>query len=684
MKSFVTMMPPNRPSKILSRISAANRRLPTYLSSLDDDWRQNATERGGGGGQGGGGPRSVRSRPTVSGIATSVSRARGNNAIVVKVLSYGAGARSARNVLAYQAKEERACDQDGREISDIAVAVKEWSTEFSDRQGSKDVLLLTYELGSTGNVHAALDALTARGVAHDGDMDRTLAYSLPTGATDHGRLHVAVILASERKSRAAKGEGRRLPATLEIVHAIDGRITADLRDKGVEVSYRYPSSTASGGRGLTATLHRMSRDGADVHMSTKTQLTPMEGKAGKYERGETRRWIVATDTRSRTREGAKIARLRETRQPRDFMHLLLSGPADVDRGDFIKAGASFLRSEFGNHRYAYAVHNRHDLKAHPHIHVLVSMKDSFGRSMDPNIRDFTEWRHHFAQHLKERGIHLEPQKRNARAGPPPIKRWEWELFQRLGAAAPPSVQDKVLAKIRGRPTAPAIGAARERFITQKANLERIIKMLEEIGKDRQAPSTARELSQDLAAGLAKEFGRLQAAVERGRDPSKEEGKDHMLRNSPITAEQAVRAGQRIANAAAKVADKITDATERQAFEDGMTIVHKLVGLQLDARRVSKEKLRAGGQTTMSTSTTAGRDRLDENDTPARTSNNRAIDAARIEQAQDAQDHRRDELKDRKQSADREHDKEREQPSQVKGPTTIKMRPPRTNDRDRNR
>jgi hypothetical protein len=586
-------------------------------------------------------------------------------------------------VLLYQAKEERARDQDGREISDISAAVEQWSTEFSDRKGSKDVLLLTYELGNADNVHAALDALTARGIAHDGDVNRTLAYSLSAGITDHDRLQVAVILASERKSRADKGEGSRLPATLETIHAIDARITADLRDEGVEVSHRYPSSTASGGRGLTAMLHRMSRDGTDVRISTKTRLTPVEGKAGKYERGDIRSWITAPDTTSRTREGAIVAKLMETRQPRDFMHLLLSGPADVDREEFIAAGASFLRSEFGNHRYAYAVHNRHNRKAHPHIHVLVSMRDSFGRGMDPNIRDFTEWRHHLAQHLKERGIHLEPQKRNARAAPPPIKRWEWELFRRLGAAAPASVQDKVLAKIQDRPTAPTVDAARERFRAQKSNLERIIKMLEEIGKDRKAPSTARELSQDLAVGLTKEFRRLQTAVDKGRDPSQEEGKDHMLRTSPITAEQAGRASQRIINAAAKVADKIPDPSERRAFEDGMAVVHKLVGLQLDARRVSKEKLRSG-QTTMSTSSTAGRDRLDETDIPARTSNNRAVDAARIEQAQDAQDHRRDELKETNQRRVREDDKERDLHGEVKGPTTIKVRPPRANDRDRSR
>ncbi|MGO7718754.1 hypothetical protein ACC706_36045, partial [Rhizobium johnstonii] len=81
------------------------------------------------------------------------SRAAGNNAVVVKVLSYGAGASSDRNVIAYQSKEEKARDQDGREVTDLSAAVRSWEREFGNRKGSQEILRLTYELEKANREH---------------------------------------------------------------------------------------------------------------------------------------------------------------------------------------------------------------------------------------------------------------------------------------------------------------------------------------------------------------------------------------------------------------------------------------------------------------------------------------------------------------------------------------------------
>ncbi|NEJ83766.1 hypothetical protein GR268_45770, partial [Rhizobium leguminosarum] len=83
------------------------RRLPSYFDLIEDELRR----RGGGGG-GAKKPPSFTNTglPATKhpGASSAFSRAAGNNAVVVKVLSYGAGASSARNVLAYQSKEEKA------------------------------------------------------------------------------------------------------------------------------------------------------------------------------------------------------------------------------------------------------------------------------------------------------------------------------------------------------------------------------------------------------------------------------------------------------------------------------------------------------------------------------------------------------------------------------------------------
>ena len=98
----------NEVSRNPSKSRPEGRRLPGYLDLIEDDLRR----RGGGGGGGSGKrpPAGQSKRPSIKhpGAASAISRAAGNNAVVVKVLSYGAGAVSARNVLAYQSKEEKA------------------------------------------------------------------------------------------------------------------------------------------------------------------------------------------------------------------------------------------------------------------------------------------------------------------------------------------------------------------------------------------------------------------------------------------------------------------------------------------------------------------------------------------------------------------------------------------------
>ena len=273
------------PSRLLSRIEAANRALPTYFEGIEDKYRGRG---GGGGGSSGGSKRRLASPALPSqraahsfGVATAFSRANGNNAVVIKVLSYGAGASSARNVLTYQAKEERAIDQDGREIADIEKAIEEWSREFEGREGSKDVLVLSYELKDTDRdrVARALDRAASEGFHDQDDTERSYAFSTRTGVNDQTRLTLAIVMAHEKQNRVDKGKVSRLNPTLDTIHEIDRRIDSFLRDKGLEPVSRYQAKTASGRKGLSATLHAMTRGGAAVTISTKTRIKDREDSA---------------------------------------------------------------------------------------------------------------------------------------------------------------------------------------------------------------------------------------------------------------------------------------------------------------------------------------------------------------------------------------------------------------------
>ncbi|MGO4562145.1 hypothetical protein [Rhizobiales bacterium 3FA27D7] len=669
--------------------SRSKRRLPFYHELIEDDHRGG----GGGGGNGGGGRSphsrrpysSARSRPGLDAASTALSRATGHNAVVVKVLSYGAGAGSARNVLEYQAKEERAIDQDGREVVSIKDALAQWERDFTTREGSKDVLLLTYELpnASRETVATALDNLARDGIVQDGDTDRTYAYSIGPGVKDQMRLQLAIVLAHEKSDRADRTTDGHIPPSIESVREIDRRVDARLAGQGIAPISRYPAKFASGPKGFNATLHAMQRQDNAVTLSTHAHLVERGNKTPIYKRTSERRSITTTDHKELTREGRTVGVLLQSRQPRDFMHLLLSGPANVDRDKFIEAAGDFLGTQFHGHRYAFAVHNRHEMAKHPHVHAIVSLKGPAKTRLNPNIRDFTEWRERFADKARDRGLAIDHQKRLDRAGPPPVKRWEWEMFRRMGAYTPPNVMTKVMNKIRDTPTAPTMQAGVDRFNTSKKALSRVIDMLDTIGKDRAQPSTARELSKDLTIGLRREYRRLEDAVSHGELPSHDKGETHMLRNTPITPNQAKTAMDAIASSAAAVAKAIANPTERAIFESATRVIDKVVRLQLDSR-VAKGKERHDDRTSNATSTKsgAGRDVVLEKGEIDRTSSNRSADVSRIAQANqgraivgDSQERGRDRAKER--------DQERQQERQI--PSRVVLTPPKDRDRgDRSR
>lgn len=670
----------NEVSRNPSKSRPEGRRLPGYLDLIEDDLRR----RGGGGGGGSGKrpPAGQSKRPSIKhpGAASAISRAAGNNAVVVKVLSYGAGAVSARNVLAYQSKEEKAQDQDGREVSDLNEAVRSWERDFRNRKGSSDVLRLTYELEKTDRegVARALASLAAEGFHEAGDTSRTYAFSVSDGVNGQTRVHFALVIAHEKKDRSDRSTGNRIPGELDVAHVIDARLDQAFRKEGLTPISRYPAEFSSGPKGLTATLHAMQRRGAEVTLSTTTHVEERPGRSGRYLHGAERREITTADHKQLTAEGKIVGALMQTRQPRDFMHLLLSGPANVDREKLIDAGRDFLREQFSGHRYAYAVHNRNDLDKHPHMHVIVALRNSTGKMLNPNIRDFTEWRLRFADKARERGILIDRQKRLERAGPPPVKRWEWEMFRRMGAMAPSNVVDKVLAKVRDTPTAPRLRDAQKRLHQSRRSVGLVLKMLDGIAKDRSAPSTARELSQDLSIGLQREYRRLETAVRAGRDPTNEKGEEHMLRSTPISASQAKAAKETLANTAVNLATKIANPSDRLIFEQATKIIGKVVGLQLNSRvaknrdrgEVGKDK---NSLDSLATKSAAGRDHVAERDVINKSSNNRTFDQTRI--ARSNAEHDRPE-------ADRDSDKTQQRTREAQ--KSVKLRPPQEKDRDRSR
>lgn len=257
------------------------------------------------------------------------------------------------------------------------------------------------------------------------------------------------------------------------------------------------------------------------------------------------------------------------------------------------------------------------------------------------------------------------------------------MFRRMGAYTPPNVMTRVMNKIRDTPTAPTLQAGIDRFNTSKDALSRVIDMLDTIGKDRSQPSTARELTKDLTIGLRREYRRLEDAVTHGEPPSHGKGEIHMLRNTPITPNQAKTAMDAIATSAAAVAKAITNPAERAIFESATLVIDKVVKLQLDSRIAKgKERNNDKGSSATSTKSAAGRDAVLEKGEIDRTSTNRSADVSRIAQANQG----RAAVDDRNERG-RDRGKEREQEKQTERqiPSRVVLTPPKDRDRgDRSR
>ncbi|UIY31835.1 hypothetical protein LZK73_33675 (plasmid) [Neorhizobium galegae] len=313
--------------------------------------------------------------------------------------------------------------------------------------------------------------------------------------------------------------------------------------------------------------------------------------------------------------------------------------------------------------------------------MIVALRNASGKMLNPNIRDFTEWRVRFADKARERGIPIERQKRIERAGPPPVKRWEWEMFRRMGATAPSNIVEKVMSKVRDTPTAPKREEARTRLEQSRRSVGHVIRMLEGIAKDRSAPSTARELSHDLSIGLRREYGRLETAVREGRDPTREKGEDHMLRSTPITAAQAKAAKETLANTAITVAAKIANSSDRLIFEQATKIIGKVVGLQLDSRVTkSRDRTDAGknkrSSDSLETKSATGRDHVAEQGAINKSSNNRSLDTSRIGRSNAEHDAPETDRSNRERPKPQQRDRDILR--------SIKLRPPQGKDRDRSR
>lgn len=430
-------------------------------------------DRHGAGGGGGGGGRFAparRERKRLADGATRISGlAGGGQKAVVKVVSFASGGARVGALASYVTKEREGGvateDQDGLALDGAAVAEKleRWRQGYSERQPSKDVATVRFEI--TGRPE--LDAATVQaGIGRSFEGHR---FALRVERAGEGGFEVAAVVAAAADP-AVTVAGAKAQPRFKFDKSFEASLAAGISGElGAEVQAQVLGT----GHGREGVVHRLSRlvAGAAAHDEQVRELsTVVDVRA-------------AADT---WRKGLG------SRQARDAMHFVVSAKAGTDPDAFKSTARELLASEFAGHEYLFAVHND---RGHLHAHAVILVKGEDGQRIRPDISTFAAWRSRYAEIAESYGIRMVATRRSDTASAPAFSQGEAALTDR--GVAPDHIRRKVAAKRTDAIHVPVREEGRARAVQAHQNW----KALETTSETPQARSAACEQLTRLATAV---------------------------------------------------------------------------------------------------------------------------------------------------------------------------------------
>ncbi len=371
--------------------------------------------------------------------------ARGSQPAVVKVASFGGGARLAAMITyvarngAVDVETERGDRLRGRD--QLSAVGGSWDHLLNNRAESRDIGLFRV-------------AVKADGRGGDDRFER--ARPIVRQALGDRAFAVAV-------TQRADGSGFDIDGVTVLRSKTGERLSADAKASAI-VQQRLMAGPAADG---SATFRFTGfGNGTDYGSSRLRALV------------ETHRGDVQ-DEQGRpigdARQAGDLVQLEwrdqlHSRKPRDVMHLILSARAGTDRTAFEAAARDFLGAQFAGHRYVFAVHDMSSdpkppeaggKRPHLHVHAIVALRSEGGDRIETSIPTFRQWRLTMAEKARGHGIAMEMTDRRDRASPAAYSRNQVRPVNRLGrtehAATSAAAQRRYDAKRDDRPSLPESG-----------------------------------------------------------------------------------------------------------------------------------------------------------------------------------------------------------------------------------
>lgn len=346
--------------------------------------------RGVGGGQGG----SARGGTGAAGRSMRTrfaALARGSQPAVVKLASYGGGARAAA-MMSYTSRDgdlavenergERVLGKDA-----LAEQRADWEHLFDNRVASRDL----------GVFHVTIDGASLRE-----DVDRGEQVREVLGAGFRHRRYVYAVQERESGELQVSGVlvlrdpgGERLTGDRKAAEIIEQRYGDSNVGQNVEARFRFHGH-GNGVEWGTARVRDLVARTDEVRDESGRLIDGAE-QAGDLMQKEWRKEL-------------------HSRKGRDVMHVIVSARAGTDASAFQAAVREFLGKQFSGHRYVFAVHDpaldpkemsEGGKRPHIHAHAIVTMRSETGERIETSPRTFREWRSSMAEKAREQGIDME-------------------------------------------------------------------------------------------------------------------------------------------------------------------------------------------------------------------------------------------------------------------------------------
>ncbi|CUX72307.1 MULTISPECIES: conjugal transfer protein TraA [Agrobacterium] len=412
------------------------------------------------------------------------SVAKGSQPAVVKMASYGAGARVG-SMLNYVSRggELKVENENGEKLQgreDLARVRGDWDHLFQNRTESRDIGSFAVEVAAGSSAEELHERV--RSVLSSGFGDRRYAYAVEERADGSMRIEGHVVLRS--------GQGERL--------------TADAKSAGI-VQKRFDASAVAGVASASFSFSGYG-NGVDYGAAKVRDLIERRDEV-RDDRGR-----VLTDEKAASDLVQKEWRDElHSRKSRDVMHVIMSARAGTDAAAFEGAVRDFLADQFAGHRYVFAMHDPEtDTKEageggkrpHVHAHAIVTMRSEAGDRVETTPATFRQWREVMAEKARAHGINMEMTDRREFASAPAYTRNQVRAVNRDGRTEHVGTSEPAQARYDAKRSGRRNVASSQRSRQYSVKAQETWQKVAAVAGDRQTVAYAAEFRDTLQAGLA--------------------------------------------------------------------------------------------------------------------------------------------------------------------------------------